>query len=327
MTLTLGYYVEGKNPNSAAAIWQKDERITLNGTAPSLLKNKFVVRTGLTDVQLTSLDKKIHYKLGKDYEVINGDIALPYNAATSKPFAVVRTPDSSIADGQTVLAGYDYVSHYRASTNRTDPHIPYCPVEPGAQKIMGDYLKKLARAIPSQYILVVNDLEEFGPVDAQLATDSRVIKSGKTPIQLLANEMVFLNKEAKEGDPHVKLMMWTGQVNEYTKIAGPQIPKDVMMNIWGYDANWPVAYGRQAVKYWSKLGHETTVMPWNNLHNVRGWAQVVAEARALGYPCLGIIGSCWPDQPHGDAGMEETARVSWKIPQLGESGYVPLTNP
>ncbi len=41
------------------------------------------------------------------------------------------------------------------------------------------------------------------------------------------------------------------------------------------------------------LGFETSVMPWDNLRNVRGWAQVVAEARSKGYPCLGMIDVSW----------------------------------
>jgi hypothetical protein len=62
-------------------------------------------------------------------------------------------------------------------------------------------------------------------------------------------------------------------------------------------------------------------MSWDNLHNIRGWAQVVAEARRKGYPCTGLIGSGW-DKRLG--GFKETAIVAWKIPQERESGFVAL---
>lgn len=322
-TMTLGYYVTGKNPNYAAAIQVKGESLTLNGTTPTELAHKQVVRTKLTDITLTSRTGQTRYQLGRDYEIIDGDIRLPFNG-DGRPFAVVRTARSRINDGATVLATYDYVDRFRASTNRAETHLPYVSVEPEARKMMGDFVESFAARFPSEYINVVNCLEEFGPVEAQLQTDSRVINSRRKPIDLVADEMIYLEKRAKAGDPNLKLIMWAGHVNAYSQSAGPRIPKSTMINIWGYDANWAEAYGREAIKYWSELGHETTVMPWNNLRNVRGWAQVAAEARKLGYPCLGIIDSCWPDQANPDAGMQESANVSWKLPVPGDSNYVEL---
>ena len=73
--------------------------------------------------------------------------------------------------------------------------------------------------------------------------------------------------------------------------------------------------------YWTKLGFETSVMSWENLRNVRGWARVVAEARRKGYPCIGMIGSNWAKR---DGGFQETAIVSWRIPREGEPGFVSL---
>ena len=103
--------------------------------------------------------------------------------------------------------------------------------------------------------------------------------------------------------------------------AEPFISRDAHAQIWGYDANWPAAYGMEAVEYWSALGFETSVMSWDNLRNVRGWAQVVAEARAKGYPCMGMINALWANRP---GGFRETAIVTWKIPQKGEKGFVTI---
>ena len=72
------------------------------------------------------------------------------------------------------------------------------------------------------------------------------------------------------------------------------------------------------MEYWSELGFETSVMPWDNLRNIRGWAQVVAEARRKGYPCLGMINVMWSNR---GGGFQETASVSWKIPKAGEREF------
>jgi hypothetical protein len=325
LTMDGGYYVEGVNPNLATGIWVKDEKVTLNGTAPSPLANPYVIRTGLTDVKLKSLDGTTEYAMGRDYRVIDGDMALWYDDPKARPFAVARLAGSLIPDGATVLASYDWVSHYRASDNRTEKHIPYVLPEPETQRLMSAALTKLAGGYPFRYIHTSVDIHEFFVADALLATDSRVIRSGKRPIELLAENALLLDKAAKAGHPGARIFQWTGSVGDDSRSAAPLLPKDAHINIWGYDAGWPAAYGREAVEYWSGLGFETSVMPWDNLRNVRGWAQVVAEARAKGYPCSGMIDACWTlGSTLRDGGMQETASVSWKIPRKGERGYVSL---
>ena len=324
LSLLGGQYVQRQNPNLAAGIWVKGEEVTLKGTAPSPLANSFVIRTELTDVTLTSSDGETRYHLGKDYEIIDGDISWPYTQENPEPFAVARLAESSIPDGATVLAGYDHVSCFRKSTGRSEDHLPYCQLEPEVRRHMGDFMKNLAGDFPIPYINTSHCLEEFRPSEAQLETDGRVIRSGKSPIDLLAEDVCFLDRAAKSGNPKTRILQWAGSVNDYCREAGPKLPKDALINVWGYEVNWPAAHGREALAYWSELGFETSVMPWDNLRNVRGWAQVVAEARRKGYPCVGMIDSCWAKR---QGGVKETAIVSWKIPREGERGFVALKTP
>jgi len=324
-----GYYVQKINPNLAAGIWVRDEEVTLKGTAPSPLANPHVIRTKLTDVKLKSPDGAKEYKLGVDYRVIDGDMEWnygdPVSGHTPRPFAVARFAGSAIPEGSTVLASYDWVSHHRASDNRTETHIAYVSLEPETRRLMDEFLSGLVREYPISYTVYGNDLHEFGPTGSQLATDSRVINSGKTPIQLFAEDITFLSAAVKKGNPEAKAMFWTGSMNNhYVRAAEPFISRDAHAQIWGYDANWPAAFGWEAMEYWSRLGFETSVMSWDNLHNVRGWAQVVAEARAKGYPCLGMVNACWHNRA---GGFQEAASVSWKIPKEGEKRFVALSKP
>ena len=324
-----GSYVQRINPNLAAGIWVKDEKITLKGVEPSPLANHHVIRTKLTDVKLKSPDGAREYKMGVDYQVIDGDMRWNYGwngnpipGYTAKPFSVARLAGSAIPDGGTVRASYDYVSHHRASDNRTETHIAYVPLEPETRELMDEFLRELARDFPFPYFCYANCLHEFGPNDAQLATDSRVINSGKQPIELFARDTSSQAAAIKQGNPRAKTMVWSGSMdNPYVRAAEPFLSRDVHVGIWGYSDNWPAVCGWEAMEYWSELGFETSVWAWDNLRNVRGWAQVVAEARRRGYPCLGMIDTCWGGRT---GGLREAAAVSWKIPKAGEKGYVPL---
>ncbi len=321
-----GYYVQKINPNLAAGVLVINEKVTLNGDKPTPLANPYVIRTKLSDVKLSSHEKLSsvndvqEYELGKDYRVIDGDMAYNYNLDNPKPFSVVRLPGSSIPDGATVYAEYDWVSHYRESDGRTEVHISYVPVEPQTRKLMDDFLTGFAKEFPFPYICPANCLHEFGPNDAQLRTDSRVLNSGRYPVELFAEDTRFQSAAVKRGNPKAKVMFWAGTMtNPYVRQAEPFLPRDGHVTVWGYDANWPAVYGREAIEYWSKLGIESSVMSWDNLRNARGWAQVVAEARRKGYPCLGIIATCWANRT---GGLRESAAVSWRVPQKGEKNYV-----
>ena len=339
-----GSLVQRHNPNLFVGIWVRDERITLHALKPSHLAHKRVIRTTLTDVSLTSLDGKIHYKLGKDYEVVNGDTQMPYiqghtyrdgqktcyvkarKDKDAKPFAVCRLPGSSIPDGATVLADYDYVSHKRKK-GRGAFHIPHCPIEPQAREIMGNFMEKFSKDYPFSYINIENCLEEFGPRLNLMSTDSRIIKSGMRPVDMLAEYTGFLDKAAKRGNPKVRLSQWARSVNETVKVVGPKLPKDTMIMVWGYTPQFPFGEGTETISFFAKLGLTTSVMSMSNIANIRGWAQVVAEARKKGCPCLGMF--IWDARhmqqyKHLDwhTCVKETASVSWKVPKKGDRRYV-----
>ncbi len=310
--------------NMMVGVWVQDEKLTLRGADPTNLANHCVIRTKLTDVALKSADGATTYTLGKDYVVIDGEMVFAPDTSAAKPFAVARTADSSIQDGAEVVASYDYLSQYRASTGRADPHVSYCQLEPKVRQTVDEYMTGFAREYQPNYTNTSNCLEEFGPNEAQMATDSRIIKSGKKPIELLAEDVVATDTAMKLGYPKARTLQWAGHLNDYSRAVAPKLPKDAMINVWGYDASWPMMSGRESVEFWSKLGFVTSVMPWNNLRNVRGWAQVVAEARRKGYKCLGIIDSCWSGVPNTNGGVIETAIVSWRVPRKGEKNYVEL---
>ncbi len=324
MGLSAGYYVESKNPNLAVGIWQKDEQITLSGTSPTSLKYPWVIRTGLTDIVLKSSDGAITYEAGKDYTIIDGDMHYNYDQPNPRLFTVSRTTESRIPDGGAVLASYDYVSHFRESSGRKEVHIPYCFEEPQVKELMAAFCRNIVAEFKLEYINVAHDLEEFPPAAAMIATDSRTINAGKNPIDHLVESLNFVNAASKQGNAKTHIVMWAGTVNDFSKQAVDRLSKDMIVNVWGYDASFPIGPGKESIEFWMKHGFQTMGLAWHNLRNVRSWAQIISKARKKGYPCLGLVGSAWPDLSYdiSSGGLMETARVSWRVPRKGDKGYV-----
>jgi len=319
-TLGWGYYVIEHNPNLAEGTYITGEKLTLNGEEPVELAHRNVLRTELTDIVLQSVDGKTTYKPGVDYRIIPGEIKFADHQfwADVKPFAVARIATGSIPDGATVLASYDAV----VQTGKT--RYGYCPTEPETRRIMGEWITNVAKDWPFHYNFISMD-----ELHGRFCTDSRCLNSGKSPAQVLAEHLHFLDEKAHEGNPDLRLMMWGDAVDPFDKAGsvgvadiGPLLPKDIIQCVWGYEANTPQARGFKGVEYFSNLGITTFVCPWYDFTNIRQWAQVVAEARRRGWPCLGLVDSVWYSNADG---VEEAAICSWEIPKKGDPRYVPLT--
>ena len=200
------------NPNLAAGIWVQDEKLTLNKSEISYLKHPYVIRTKLSDIKITSKDKSTVYSEDIDYKIIKGDMSYPYTPKINslKLFGIKRIKGTKIPNGSKVLVSYDYVDQYRASTTRTDIHIPYCPLEPQANKLMGDFVSGVFRENPIKYAMLSHCLLEAEPPLSHLETDSRVIKSGKSPISLYVKDAVALHQKIKSINPEGKNIIWAG---------------------------------------------------------------------------------------------------------------------
>jgi hypothetical protein len=204
--------------------------------------------------------------------------------------------------------------------------VVYCPLEPEAQQLMTEYIATLAKDYSIKLLNPAHCLEEFFNEEAQLATDSRVIRSKKRPIRLLAEDVNVIDSALKNGNPGARIVQWAGHLNGYSREAEPLLPRDALINVWNYDASWPATGGVQALEFWSRRNFETSVMSWTNIRNVRSWAQVVRLMREKGYNCSGMINACWTSTPNPAAGMQESAEVSWRIPRKGERQYIEINS-
>ncbi len=321
-TIRGGFYVQSKNPSLAVGETFAGEAVTLTGTEPAQLAHPYVIRTGLTDIVVTNAAGTRTYREGKDYTVIAGEMASLFTKLdTARKFAIARTPESGIGDGETVEVAYDAV---------TTLHPAYCPVEPQVRELNDAFFEDFTRRYELNYVHPCLCLMEFHGGEKELAADRRVARhiaeTGESPLKLSVKDM-FRNLDAmQKSNPDAKVLFFTGTVNDYAREAAPLLQtraKDLVAIIWGYDAEWPNAYGVEAAKFWSSYGIPFVTMPWSNKRNIIGHAQLAKEAIAAGLPCLGTIGSNWPEGP-GD--LVASASTAWRVPRRGEKKYIEIKN-
>ena len=318
-TLGWGHYILPKNPNLAEGRWIRGEKLTLAGEKAVELAHRNVIRTELTDIAITSADRRTTYKQGADYRVIPGETKFVNNRfhADAKPWAVARVASGSIGDGSEVLTSYDCVG--RAGKTR----YAYCAMEPRVRELMGDWIEQFARDWPFKgNFICLDELHD------RFNIDSRCITSGKGPSEILSEHLHLLADRAKKGNPDVRLWMWGDMVDPHdaaggigARDIGPMLPKDIVQVVWGYSANVPRARGLRSVKHFADQGIETLVCGWYDTNNIRQWVQVVRKARQQGLPCLGYLACVWHNRTEG---MEDSAICSWRVPRKGERRYEPI---
>ena len=304
------------DPNLAEGKAVQNERITLSDETPVPLKHPLVLRTKLRGLTLTSSDGRTTYKEGTDYAVARGTpVTYPFNEIKDPvPDAVRRIPTGASPDGATVLASYNY--------GEPSNKMELCLSEPDATRIPADALAAAFRKFPRLRWFNLN-LDEI----AYFRMCTLCKASPRSNDQLMCDWINALDRAVKAVCPDARLVTWDDMLCPYVDAANigikdpaPLLPKDMLMMSWGYNADFPQLEGWPAVRYWSEHRLSTIVVPWDNRINIRAWAQVVAEARRRGWPCLGMLDSYW----HNRHDFRESAICSWRIPREGEKRWVPL---
>jgi len=299
-----------KNPHLAEGTWVEGEEVTLRSEEPVPLAHPNVLITESTGITLKSADGRKTYVEGQDYRVLPGVTKFIFRP-DAEPYRVARIAGGAMADGETVLASYDYASRVNSE------NMPYCPSEPLTRQMMSDALAATIRYLHPRYLHIGHD------EPAQMGTDSRCRATGKSNALLFADDITCLRQWARQMDPKVRLMMWADALNPYhnagvnhTAEAAELIPKDVIQCVWFYGAGEPLSQGRRSLEHFAQLGLTTTGSPWYDQACARQWSQVCGEARRRGWDCLGTIYTSWGN--HWEA-LEVAADTSWRVPEAEDS--------
>ncbi len=286
------------------------------------LKYRNVVDLPNCPILVSSADGKTQFDRDADFAIQPGEFEYGYSA-DNEPWQIRRLPAGRIAEGQLVKVRYNYIP-----PESTD----YCISEPRTYVIMKRIIQDIVRLLHPRYIHIGHDeAVRFG-------TDFRDLLRGKTPAELLAEDITRLNDYAHEVDPDVQLMMWADQVNPYHERTDAcqfylnqplsvvnLLPKDVIQCVWIYSDAEPRVYPSgsvaiqvetKSIDHFTRYGLPTVGCPWFNPLNAYQWAEAVAKGRAESELVQGILCTTWgakkdePFDPFG--GLETTAQYTWK---------------
>lgn len=304
------------NPHLTEGKFVEGEKLTLSGTRPTPLGHALVIHTKKRGLTILSEDRKTTYKKDVDYKVIAGTpLSYPFTKLVdSKPDAIARIEGGAIADGASIIATYNYTEPSSKSE--------LCMSEPDATRLIAEGIAKTFKQFPRlrYFNLNLDEIQYFNSCSLCRA-DPRSAENK------LGDWIKAINDAMHAVQPDARLYTWDDMLSPHDrayqmgfKDFRTAMPKDVIAFTWGYEPVTPHQSGWPTVKWWSQAGVSTVLIPWYDQRNVRGWAQVFAEAKKRGYPCLGMIDSYW----HNRANFRETAICAWRVPRSGEARYIKL---
>lgn len=217
------YGVVGIDPHCAEGIWVLDEKYMLSGSKENIFKNPNLIITKTAPVIVTSTDKKYQYREGKDYIIIKGYTGGRFRKS-NKPWKIVRTSQSKIKDGETVLISYNYMNYCKSQT-------PYCPLEPKTYKIIDEVVKKVIKIYKPRYIHIGHDEVRY------INRCSRCQQSGLNREQIVIRDLNHWNAAIKKLNPSIKVMVWSDLfINKPKAIEQifDSVSKDMIICPWGY---------------------------------------------------------------------------------------------
>jgi len=247
------------------------------------LKN--VIRSASTDIVVESSNKDNIYKLGIDYEVVNGKTDKIYSNELT-PFTIKRISSGSIKPDEHVLVSYDAVLYWsRTSWYNQPPCV-------SDDRLYTEYYypaidKVIKQLNPKMINFASDEIRGFN-------RDSRNRKRGLKNSQLFYEWLSKLSTYIKRQDPNIRMMIWDDMVSPYhngekddyqLKYGGSKgtlselvekdiIPKNVILNSWWYSNQ----YSEQMIKsvnLYEKKGYSYFGASWKELMNIKSWSELL----------------------------------------------------
>lgn len=219
------YGVVDINPNCAEGVWVPDEKHSLKGTTPVTLNHPNVIRTKAAPIAVTNREKTRTYTEGKDYRIIPG-LTVRQFQETNKPWQIARVDGGGIADGETVVVSYNYMTYCGHQS-------PYCPSEPLTYQIVDDTLKNVIALYHPRFIHIGHDEV------IHIRRCSRCLNSGRSAIELVGRDIQHWYDTIKRLDPTITILMWDDLLRENHPggSAISFVPNDIIICPWTYHGN------------------------------------------------------------------------------------------
>ena len=310
------YGVVGINPNCSEGIWIRDEKQILTGQTEVTFNHPNVLVTKAAPIVITDTQKKQTYIEGKDYKIIAGKTK-PRFEKSNAPWKIVRTADSQIKDGQTVVLSYNYMNYCNLQT-------PYCPLEPETYKIIDRTVQNVIEKFNPKYIHIGHDEVRY------INRCSRCQQSGMTTDEIVIRDINHWYDQIKAAGPEIKIMVWNDLFIDHTRevaIANKAIfdavPQDFIIMPWVYPATARVKkYLTQRLELLIKDSKRPTLGTSAGYTNDNIWLWKEAMGKYQGDPNnLGFIFSYWGEAERMWSSLNFSAEYMWSWQKPSKAVY------
>jgi hypothetical protein len=314
---------------SFGTVWLDDfELRRMNGALVN------VVRTGDTDIRVSSQDGLVVYRENEDYRILDGELNYGSVAGESayrfypldRPTRIELVPTGTIDPSSTVRISYDFLlmpvtgkshkPHYSINDQRTYPQHVY------------PYLEEMITTLDPDYALYSGASEVSG-----INRDSR--NANMQNYELLAKDINSVYGKLKAVKPGLKIFLWDDMMNPwhygnniyYQSATGggrvgasepldfslPRvtdlIPRtDIIQWVWQYDEEDNLGKRANSPDYFEGRDFQWLASPRDDLKNIMAWTEIIRGRPA----CLGMID--WTLRSY--EGLEATASYSWNNANL-----------
>ncbi len=250
-----------------------------------------VLRRDACPLAVRSADGKMTYEEGKDFLPVKddrlGQDPSPGEYQFHHPGPAIRlTPNSRIKDGDKLLVSWYHpvlVHGEQVACSLTDPKV---------FELLKDQAKRVHALLkPKTWFLSHDEIRVAG-------WDQPAVQSGKTPGQLLAENVRRCVGIVREIDPKARVVVWSDMfdphhnavdhyylVNGSLKGSWEGLPRDVVI------ANWNGGKAAESLKFFADRGHSQIIAGYydDGLGNFRKW-----DAAARGVPnVVGFVYTTW----------------------------------
>ncbi|MFB3894565.1 MAG: hypothetical protein ACE15C_21395 [Phycisphaerae bacterium] len=183
-------------------IWWDDVRIEPGGFVN-------IIRRDSLPLSITSENGQTTYEEGKDFDkVVDPKYLMDpnpgYYTMWHEPPVIAIPKGSRLAEGQKVLASYHW-----ATTAGKPNQLSMCMAEPKVYEIVAGQIKWMKENVNPDVWLMSHDEMRIG------GWDDSCVKSGKTPGQLLADNIRKCTEIIKKADPGKPIMAWNDMFDPF----------------------------------------------------------------------------------------------------------------
>jgi hypothetical protein len=275
-----------------------------------------LIRREGAPLAVKSEDGKTVFTEGKDFENIidpkMGTIPYPGGYTAWHEHPVIRIPQGSrLTEGQRVLISYSHMSIIYGE------QVGACFADPKYKEMLRWQIEQVHKNVqPDGYFMSHDEIRQCG-------WDKSCTDTGKTPAEMLAENVAWCVKTIKETDPGKPIAVWSDmfdpthnapKTGKFYLVKGDApwygswegLPKDVIVGNW--NSNPKVR--KESLKHFADRGNPQILAGYYDsepIDKIRDWMRDAAEFPGV----IGVIYTTWENRYDRLESFAESVKAEW----------------